>query len=353
MKKVLTDLLAIVRLGHWSLALSLLIIFGLGRAAFAGEPASDAKASVELAIPGALRYLEKEALSWKAEMGCASCHHAPMMLWACETARAKGFPVKESAVAEIRAFILDENNAAHLFPPADAPPDRDGTQIGSIYALLALNAGPGGWEKSPLANQTRAHFAGMQREDGSWPPFPSMGRPPILEQGGASAQLLVAAFAGLSADAVTPETVATVEKAKVWLARPLENPSHQLEVTNYIAALATGASPEILAVREASLRAQQRPDGSWAQSPDMAGDALATGQTLYALGKAGKRLDDPAVARAVTFLAASQQPDGSWPMVSRPVVGGPAAGSLEPSENRVPITCMGAGWAVLGLLAVL
>jgi len=353
MKKVFVELLAIIRLGHWSLALSLLIIFGLGHAAYAAEPATDANSAIELAIPGALRYLEKEALSWKAEMGCASCHHAPMMLWACETARVKGFPVKESAVAEIRAFILDENNAARLFPPADAPPDRDGTQIGSIYALLALNAGPGGWEKSPLVTQTRKHFAGMQREDGSWPPFPSMGRPPILEQGEASAHLLVAAFAGLPPEAATPETATAVEKAKAWIARPLEKPSHQVEVTQYIAELATGAPPEILTAHEASLCAQQRPDGSWAQSPDLAGDALATGQTLYALGKAGKRLDDPAVAHAVAFLAGSQRPDGSWPMVSRPVVGGPAAGSLEPSKNLAPITCMGAGWAVLGLLAVL
>ena len=341
MKRILVELMALV------------LSCALCHSTVADEPVSDVKASIDFVIPGALRYLEKEALSWKAEMGCASCHHAPMMLWACETARAKGFPVKESAVAETRAFILDENNAAHLFPPADAPPERDGTQIGSIYALLALNAGPGGWEKSPLANQTRAHFADTQREDGSWPPFPSMGRPPILEQGGASAQLLVAAFAGLPADGVTPETVATVAKAKTWLARALEKPSHQMEVTNYIAALATDASPEILAAREASLRAQQRPDGSWAQTPDLAGDALATGQTLYALGKAGKRLDDLTVARAVVFLACAQQPDGSWPMVSRAVVGGPADGSTTPSKNMAPITCMGTGWAVVGLLAVM
>lgn len=333
--------------------LSLLIITGLSHAALAAEPAFVPKAAIEFAIPGALRYMEKEALSWKAEMGCASCHHAPMMLWACETARTRGFPVKESAVAEIRAFILDENNSARLFPPENAPPEMSGTQIGSIYALLALNASPTGWERSTLAAKTRTHYAMMQREDGSWPPFPSMGRPPILEQGGASAQLLVAAFAGLPADAATPETVATVEKAKTWLARPLEKPSHQLEVTNYIAALAAGASPEILAAREVSLRAQQRPDGSWAQTPDLAGDALATGQTLYALGKAGKRLDDLAVARAVAFLASAQQPDGSWPMVSRPVVGGPADGSTNPSKNMAPITCMGTGWAVVGLLAVL
>lgn len=64
-------------------------------------------------------------------------------------------------------------------------------------------------------------------------------------------------------------------------------------------------------------------------------------------------MNDLAVARAVAFLAGSQQSDGSWLMVSRPVVGGPAAGSLEPSKNMAPITCMGAGWAVVGLLAVL
>lgn len=236
-------------------------------------------------IPPALRYLEKEALSWKAEMGCASCHHAPMMLWSCETAKSKGFTVNEEAVAEIRAFILDDGNAAKLFPPADAPPDRDGTQIGSIYALLALNASPGGWEQSQLVSRTRAHFATAQREDGSWLPFPSMGRPPILEQGGASARLMVAAFAGLPAGAATPESNATVEKAKAWLAQPLVTPSHQQEVTQYIAELATGAPQATLDARQASLLAQQRPDGSWTQTPELAGDALRRGRPCMRLEK--------------------------------------------------------------------
>lgn len=312
MKKILAELSGVIRLRLPSLiltfilsfALGLVILLALSAIASADEPAMGTRATIEAVIPPALRYLEKEALSWKAEMGCASCHHAPMMLWSCETAKSKGFTVNEEAVAEIRAFILDEGNAAKLFPPADAPPDRDGTQIGSIYALLALNASPGGWGQSQLASRTRAHYAKTQRDDGSWAPFPSMGRPPILEQGGASARLMVAAFAGLPAEAATPEATAMVEKAKVWLAQPLESPSHQQEVTQYIAELATGAPQPNLDARQASLLAQQRPDGS-------------------------------------------------WPMVSRPVVGGPAAGSLEPSANLAPITCMGAGWAVVGLLAVL
>lgn len=311
-----------------------------------------AQEGVAAAVPTALRYLEQRALTWKAEMGCASCHHAPMMLWACETAKAKGFAVDEEALAAIRAFILDENNAAKLFPPDDAPPDRDGTQIGSIYALLALEAGPGGWENGSLATQTRAHFTRDQREDGSWPPFPSAGRPPILEGNGASARLLVAALAGLPAEASTPETRAAVDKARAWLAGPPVNPSHQIQVFQILAERATGVPQAPLDQHMATLRAQQRPDGSWGQTPDMAGDALATGQALYALGAAGQRVDDPAVARAVSFLAGSQQPDGVWPMVSRPVVGGPADGSTEPSKNMEPITCMAAGWAVLGLLAV-
>lgn len=313
---------------------------------------STARESVAATVPPALRFLEQKAVAWKDEYGCATCHHAPMMLWSCETAKTKGFEVNEEALATIRGFILDENNAAKLFPPDHAPPETSGTQIGSIYALLALQSGPDSWEGSTLVAKTRTHFAAEQREDGSWPPFPLAGRPPILEQNGASARLLVAMLGGMPAEAVTPESAAAVEKAKAWLAQPLENPSHQIEVFQFLAEMATGAPQATLEARVASLLAQQRPDGSWAQTPDMAGDALATGQTLYALGKAGRRLGYPAVDRAAAFLKERQEADGVWPMVSRPVVGGPADGMTEESKNKEPIVCMAAGWAVVGMLTV-
>jgi hypothetical protein len=141
-------------------------------------------AALNTTIPPALCYLEEEALSWKAEMGCASCHHAPIILWSCETAKAKGFTVNEEAVA------------------------------------------------------------------------------------------------------ATPESIATAERSKVWLAQPLEKPSHQQEVTQCIAKWATGAPQATLDLRQALLLAQPRPDGRWAR-PWQRGRLYRPRQGWEAPGRSG------------------------------------------------------------------
>ncbi|MBI1915048.1 MAG: hypothetical protein HYS12_09975 [Planctomycetes bacterium] len=81
---------------------------------------------------------------------------------------------------------------------------------------------------------------------------------------------------------------------------------------------------------------------------EMASDAYATGQAIYALvSRGGIDRSDPAIVRARDFLLKTQKPDGSWPMTSRPPNSGAGkrgAGNLE------PITVAGSAWAVLGLL---
>lgn len=97
-----------------------------------------------------------------------------------------------------------------------------------------------------------------------------------------------------------------------------------------------------------AIRDRQKPDGGWSQTPEMASDAYATGQALYALAEAGVKSDDEAVRKGQVFLAGSQRPDGSWAMVSRPMKpGGAGAGNIS------PITHAGSAWGVLGLVRTL
>jgi hypothetical protein len=93
------------------------------------------------------------------------------------------------------------------------------------------------------------------------------------------------------------------------------------------------------------LRTQERQnaDGGWSQAPDMASDAWATGQALYALAHAGLKSSDPVIRRAHDFLIKTQRDDGSWPMTSRPARPG------DESDSLIPITGAGSAWAVLGL----
>jgi hypothetical protein len=54
------------------------------------------------------------------------------------------------------------------------------------------------------------------------------------------------------------------------------------------------------------LRERQNADGGWGQDQEMASDAWATGQALYALAHAGVKPDDPLVIRAQAFLLKTQ-----------------------------------------------
>jgi squalene-hopene/tetraprenyl-beta-curcumene cyclase len=93
------------------------------------------------------------------------------------------------------------------------------------------------------------------------------------------------------------------------------------------------------------IRKRQNADGGFSQTKEMASDAWATGQALYALAHAGVKSDDPVIRRAHAFLAGTQREDGSWPMTARPTKpGGPV------TSNLVPITGAGSAWAVLGLV---
>ena len=93
---------------------------------------------------------------------------------------------------------------------------------------------------------------------------------------------------------------------------------------------------------------RQNADGGWSQTKEMASDAYATGQAVYALvSRGGIDNSAPAILKARDFLAKTQKADGSWPMTSRPPNNGngkTGAGNLE------PITVAGSAWAVLGLL---
>jgi hypothetical protein len=93
-----------------------------------------------------------------------------------------------------------------------------------------------------------------------------------------------------------------------------------------------------------SIKDRQNADGGWSQTKDMASDAWATGQALYALAYAGIKPNEAVITRAHAFLVKTQRDDGSWPMTSRPTTPGGKG-----STSLIPITGAGSAWAVMGL----
>ena len=137
----------------------------------------------------------------------------------------------------------------------------------------------------------------------------------------------------------SPSTVNCIEKAAMWLATNQDKTSRQGRNFRLLMNLRESKSTEGLTRVIETITAEQNDDGGWSQTPELASDAYATGQTLYVLARASVKQESIVMKRGVEFLIHTQREDGSWPMVSR-----------VHAKNLGPITGAGTAWALLGLL---
>lgn len=101
-----------------------------------------------------------------------------------------------------------------------------------------------------------------------------------------------------------------------------------------------------------ALIAEQRADGGWAGNPNLASDAYATGEALYALRETGVlAASDPRHRRGVEYLLRTQYPDGSWYVPSRAVKFQPYFQSGFPFEHDQWISAAGTAWAATAVAA--
>jgi hypothetical protein len=116
---------------------------------------------------------------------------------------------------------------------------------------------------------------------------------------------------------------------------------------------AGGADIDSLRACAEALAKEQRPDGSWGQTPDLAGDAYATGSALVALREAGVPTSHSAMVRGVQFLLDTQEPDGYWLVESRTKAVQPFFDNGDPGGKSQFISFSATNWATLALLQVL
>lgn len=321
------------------------IVVGLPSGLCAADPATPGQ--IHQTVERGIKYQQAESSKWLSTRKCAACHHAPLVLWSLNEAARYGYTVDQKFLTDTGESTFgspDKLIAAKIFnDPADPPDTRPlgkGVKIASAFLAVAGQSYP---TLTPGQKQSLKfiadHIVEKQRPDGGWDFF--LSRPPINE---------------------------TELSDAVWLIMALESPdatdSHRAAHAKALAWLATTKFPNLqdkvfkllLAVRQHKPRAElqplidelfklQRPEGGWAQKPDMPTDAYATGQTLYALSLAGEKPDRPEIQRAVNFLVSTQKRDGSWTMTSRST----PDGSPGSSKLLTPIQCAAASWATLAL----
>jgi hypothetical protein len=309
----------------------------------AAQDAPPKRGEVDATIDRGLGFLVKDALAWKKEHNCASCHHAALVICSMREAKQSGHAVDEPVLAELTKWLAESGDGKFgLERPASAP---KAASPKAIYFALALGADP----KRDAASEKGLQLllktvAAEQTENGSWSTWPGT-RPPIFGSSDESLTAL-AILAALPAAATGNEQAKTVrDKGVKWLAETKTDDDPQsialrLVLWKRLDRPAKEWTPLVKIIKD-----RQNADGGWSQAKDMASDAWATGQALYALASAGIKPNEPAIVRGQAFLMKTQQADGSWPMTSRPTAPGGKG-----SKSLIPITGAGSAWAVLGLV---
>lgn len=182
----------------------------------------------------------------------------------------------------------------------------------------------------------------LQQEDGSIPDDDA--RLPItggtMQTTYQSMQTWRQAFARTADD----KWLAPMRKAERYLAQRSASWSSDsgvyLQDLNFalLGLVAAGVSPGERPAQtlQAQLMARQNPDGGWGLDPKVS-DALATGQTLYALRLAGHGDGEAPIDRGIAWLVQHQAKDGAWRSLTTGQGGGEKGEAM---------------WAVLGLVAM-
>jgi squalene-hopene/tetraprenyl-beta-curcumene cyclase len=299
--------------------------------------------SVGSTIDRGLGFLIRDALAWKKEHNCASCHHAALVIWSMREAKERGHAVDEAVLAELTKWVAESGDGKFgLARPASAP---QAASPKAVWFALALGTDP----KPDATSQAGMKLflktvTSEQTANGAWSAWPET-RPPIF--GNSDESLTALATLALLPEATTGHDSAKAarDKAIKWLAETKTDDDPQsialrLVLWKRLSRPADQWQPLVRRIQE-----RQNADGGWSQMKGMASDAWATGQALYALAYAGIKPDEPVITRAHAFLIKTQRDDGSWPMTSRPTKPGG-----EGCKSLIPITGAGSAWAILGLV---
>lgn len=321
--------------------LSVVLAVVLGEAP-AREPQSP-PSEIAATIDRGLAFLAKDAVAWKNEHGCASCHHASLVVWSMREAKQHGYAIDEPLLSDLTRWMAESGDGKFgLARPASAPHAASPKAIWFALAL-GLDAKPDSVSQDGMKLLLKT-VKSEQTENGSWSAWPET-RPPIF--GESDESLTALAVMALLPEAGTGESAAQTARNRGvrWLTETKSDDDPQSIALRLVLWTRLARPAEEWRPLAQRIKERQNADGGWSQAREMPSDAWATGQALYALAHARAQSDESVIARARDFLVKTQCDDGSWPMTSRPVKAGG-----EGSQSLIPITGAGSAWAVLGLV---
>ncbi len=303
---------------------------------FAQESPDDRQVAVRQAIEKSLPFLERDGKDWMAGKvamqhgrSCVSCHHVSFAIWSHHEAERAGISGSREKVRELTqaatSFVSDPEVAqivtwSHLMlAHADIAVDELVRQRFQEWqsSILQRMSDKGYWE------------AGGQ--------FPTQKRPEQESNDVATMWM----YLGLTAHADGSDWQDVRSRVERWLGEAEPGESTESAVWRVLFEQARGGQDRQLLQKQ--LFDLQNADGGWSWLAGNESDAFTTGQAVYALDRLGLAATHPQLCRAVDFLLAGQQPDGTWQVASKLV-------SAEPTDGKDYIyRYWGTAWASIGL----
>lgn len=317
----------------------------------AAAPVIPAAAPVDLraAAQRGVRLMETTATGAAAGGGCASCHSHNITDLVANLARSRGLRVDEKAADERRTLTRGQFfSPLNMLERLDVP----GSPDTPLFALSGLvNAG---YTPDRITDGIIANVAVQQSRGGYWlAPHGAIARPPIEDGNIARTALGIAALKNYGAPGRAADFDERIARARDWLAATKAATADERNM-QLIGLRWAGAGAEVLRPLAAVILAAQRADGGWSQRAELASDAYATGQTLYALEVSGSMpRTAPAYAKGVRYLLSTQRGDGSWYVRSRAPKFQPYFESGFPYGSDQWISQMATGWATAALTLAL
>lgn len=298
---------------------------------------------VRAAVQRSLSLLERSSGGFMKEGGCFACHAQNLTALPVSAARASGIPVNEAAMAEASRGVrlswssFDQMLLQRLDPPAG--PDL------LVFGLLQMSAC--GAEADRTTDAMVHNIASQQLKAGNWH-LGGIARAPMEDGDFMHTALAIRALQRFAPAGRKPEFAERVGRAATWLVQA-EARTTQDRTMQMLGLKWANSEPALVAVLAKDLMASQRADGGWAQTPELASDAYATGEVLYALHETGVPAADAAYRRGVEYLLRTQREDGSWYVKSRAPKFQPYFQSGFPHDHDQWISAAATAWAAAAL----
>jgi hypothetical protein len=299
------------------------------------------------AVEQATALLQRTSTEFFNQSGCVGCHHQPSALSAVEAARRAGVTVDDAAakshvkMAESQATARQQLLIERL--------DTGGGSDGWLSILMGM-AGDR-YAGNRLTDTIVSYIASYQNLDGSWW-LGGIARAPMEEGRAARTAQAIRVMQLYGTPGMKSELDRRIASARKYLLKTDA-------VTNDDAAMqilglhwAGGSDARVSTLAKALVRSQH-PDGGWSQNRNLASDALATGETLWALTEVGAlKPSEPVYRKAKKFLLDTQWADGSWYVRSRAPKFQPYFQSGFPFDHDQWISSAATSFAVRGLAPV-